>query len=129
LCPLIGVRQAREGHHSARREFGGLMDQPVDMRVIPNLLRMSLYRRGVVEAFDRCDLAPEHAVEVWADRAWRALLESMACLADSGVTLTLGGIGFGDERGNFEIGIGSWLCCLAGRRGSRRRCDDFWQRR
>ena len=90
LGALVGVGQAREGHHRARSELGRLVDQPVDMRVVPHLLGMGLHRRGVVEAFDRCDLAPQYAVEIGADRAWRALLESMACLADGGVPLTLG---------------------------------------
>ena len=39
LCPLIGVRQAWEGHHGARREFGGLVDQPVEHARSPMSLR------------------------------------------------------------------------------------------
>ena len=104
LGALIGVRQAWESHHGARREFGWLVDQPVDMCVVPCLLGMGLHRWRIVEAFHRCDLAPEHAVEIGADRARRALLERMACLADGGVPSPLAGSALATSAATSRLG-------------------------
>ena len=71
--------------------------QPDVERLIGPVALMRLQRRCVIEALDRGDLAPHHAVEIGADDGRAALLEAVTDLAQRGVGLALLGIGVGDK--------------------------------
>src|SRR5829696_7846284 len=80
------------------------MDHGVEMLVGPSLPRLGVERRRIVEAFHRSDLAPDHVMQIWSDRARRVLLEGMTRLADRRVRFALGRVALGEERRKLAAG-------------------------
>src|SRR5262249_33091040 len=87
---LLRIWNAWEGHHRPRRKDLGISDPRVEQLVSPHpVLLMSLERRRIIEAFDRGDVPPDHAIEIRPNQHGAALIEGMADFAQSCVGLAL----------------------------------------
>src|SRR6478609_8248366 len=83
-----------------------MLEGPIALRCF------ALERRRIAEAFKRSDLASDDSIEIWTDRARRALFEAVTNLAQGDVAFAFLRIGFGE--GRQDLSPRCWLTAWLG---------------